>query len=95
MDFVLSKHAAQRLQQRAISKASLEIVLSYGHTAKSTGGAQICQLRRDDWCEVEHEVGLKSLDRARVRPGIYAVTLEDEHVVTVGHRTDRVWRQWS
>jgi hypothetical protein len=92
MDFVLSKHAEHRLPQRAISQAGLEIVLSYGHILKSSDGAEICHLRRDDWREVVYKVGPKSLARARIRPGIYAVMSQGKCVVTAGHRTERVWR---
>lgn len=89
----ITKHAAERIQQRAISRESLEILMMFGDELRGSAGATILCI---DSKQTRHEVealwqAAKNFDLADVL-GAYVVVSGDCRVLTVARRRKRLLR---
>jgi hypothetical protein len=91
-----SKHAKRRAQQRGIPDQVVELILTYGDREPAGRGATICcihsQLTRSELIREAAIEGLKGIDRYL---GTYLVIAQDNTIVTVGHRFNRVMTNFS
>ena len=87
----LNKHAAVRLQQRAISRDSLDWLLAYGTWARSNG-ADVVYLSKKSWRSLERDVGRDEYFKMKERLQIYAIVADDGRIITAGHRFKRIRR---
>ena len=88
----MTKHAVVRMQQRGIPPQVVEGLLSYGSVQHDHRGARILFFDHDGWRRMlcsSLMPGISNPDRYR---RAYAVLGEDGAVVTVSHRTKRIWR---
>ncbi len=87
----LTQHARVRMQQRGIAPEALAMLLEIGQVGFASGGRHVVFIGKQD------RGRLLRLDKPRVRgrdrlSGIYAITDEHGHVITVGHRYRRLAR---
>ncbi len=91
-----SNHAKRRAQQRGIPDQIIELMLAYGDRESAGKGSTICCIRsRLSRSELIREAafeGLKGIDRYL---GAYLVIAQDNTIVTVGHRFNRVMTNFS
>jgi hypothetical protein len=81
----LSRHAAVRAQQRGINSASIPLVIAYGHKEFDGNGAIRDLMTTDAVASLQKAVG--RTPQVEALAGVYAVvSVEDERVITVGHR---------
>jgi predicted DNA-binding WGR domain protein len=90
----LTHHAEQRMQQRAIPELGIELLSLYGRIEHSHGGASIHYFDRKSWCKAERAIRdlVENLDRVR---DMYFVQGDEAVIVTAGHRTERVKRDYK
>lgn len=88
---MLKQHASIRLQQRAISRERLDLLLIYGQRTRSNG-ADIVYLNRSSRHALERDVGRKEYAKLAGKLRIYAVVGDDGSVITAGHRFKRIPR---
>jgi hypothetical protein len=84
-----SNHAEIRMQQRAISSSTIEILLDFGDV-EFHHGCEIFSLRKS-LCKRLVRLKLISKSLLEKATGIYVV-MKGEHVITVGHRYRRFKR---
>lgn len=83
-----SKHAQVRIQQRGIRTERIDLVLKYGTAQHVQGAKSYCMdaaARRRVQNSPDHALYRKHADRL----DIYVVVSDDEHVITVAHRTQK------
>ncbi|POF63044.1 hypothetical protein CFR73_09270 [Novacetimonas maltaceti] len=85
----MTKHATRRSQQRAIRPVVLALLLEHGVRKPAGGGSEMIYLPRRRHAELLAEGICTDDDRLK---GIYAIISADDQIVTVGHRTRRLWR---
>lgn len=80
---MVSIHAAQRMQQRAVSNEMIDLLMDYG-VVEYHRGAEIISLNKKCWKKLQDEnpCGRQTLDKVR---NCYVV-ISDGVVVTVGHK---------
>ena len=89
---LLSRHANERSQQRAIPEMMIDLLLQFG--SSESAGSGVCKMFFDK----------TSRRRIKAYAGplasflgqhldVYAVVSSDMKVITVGHRTERITRQ--
>lgn len=88
----LTKHANVRSQQRAIPPMLIDLLLQFGSREKAGSGVLKVFFDKVDRRRVKAYAGQFSrmLDD---HLDLYAVVGEDDHVITVGHRLQRINRQ--
>ncbi len=79
MSTYFTDHARARMQQRGISAAAIDLLLSYGRSSPADRGAEIVFFD-------------KSVREAQRLSRIYAILGADGRVLTVGHRFRRIPR---
>ena len=89
----LTHHAAQRLQQRAIPRPALDVLRRYGCTVYSNG-ARIRYFDKRSWQQVMRCIGTQIEDPERL-VNLYYVESKEGVVVTAGHRTRRIKRDFK
>lgn len=88
---MLTHHASVRLQQRAISPLLLDLLLQFGATEKAPGGASKVFFDKNARRRVQTYAGpLAPLLEQHM--DVYAVVGDNEQVITVGHRSERIRR---
>lgn len=88
----LTHHAAQRLQQRAIPERALELLRRYGRSEYASG-ARIRYFDRRSLQRAMRAVGVEDLEPDRLHD-MYYVESKEGVVVTAGHRTRRIKRDY-
>lgn len=88
----MSHHAQVRLQQRAIPPIVVDLLDEFGSRFRSSGAEKVIfdkpaikRMRR-------HLGGDRSLRLVKRWLGVYVVIGDDGRLVTVAHRSRRVWR---
>lgn len=89
--FVLSHHAAARMQQRGIGAHALEVLLDYGRIAHDHRGAEVVFFDKRSRARLARANAVAAREAERLAR-TYAVLGSDGAVITVGHRHRRVWR---
>lgn len=84
-DFRLSKHAESRSRQRAVSGASLRLVLAFGQREHDGQGGIRYLMTADSIANLRRAVG--RTQQVDALQGVYAVvSADDSTVITLGHR---------
>lgn len=89
----LTEHATQRLQQRAIPKAALELLRRYGRVEHSNG-SRIRYFDRRSWWQLVQAAGGQIKEPERLS-GLYAIETQTGVIVTAGHRNRRIKRDYQ
>lgn len=89
---VWTRHAEERMRQRAVAPAAVATVLDYGREVRSRG-ASLFYLDRQARQQIAHELGKDVVRGLGGRLDILVVTGDDGRIVTVSHRTERVRRR--
>lgn len=89
----LTHHAAQRLQQRAIPRLALDVLRRYGCIVYSNG-SRIRYFDKRSWEQVMRCIGTQIEDPERLA-NLYYVESKEGVVVTAGHRTRRIKRDFK
>lgn len=79
-----SRHAQQRMQQRGISSQAVEWLLDFGH-ADYHRGREIFFWSRKSLARLAQQTSISHQQCQRLRR--HYLVLDDEEIVTVGHRT--------
>ncbi len=85
---LLTRHAAIRMQQRAISREALHWLITFGARRRS-GDSQVRYFDRRARRRMQELVDPQQLRRLRDRLDCYAVLSSDGAIVTVGHQYRR------
>ena len=85
----MTEHATKRSQQRAIRPVVLALLLEYGTRRPAGRGSEIIYLPRHHHAELLADGTCTESDRLK---SVYAIVSADNEIVTVGHRTRRLWR---
>lgn len=89
---MLSRHAQQRSQQRAIPQAAIDLLLDFGVVEHSNKGLELLYFDKGGKhaaLSLMKNIGLKRSDHCL---NAYLLENSDGQVVTVGHRTKRINR---
>ena len=86
-----SKHAHIRCQQRGIPPMLVDLLLELGTSEKAPGGVRKFYFDKTSRRRLHAYAGALS-HVFHEHLGIYAVVGEDNQVITVGHRTERIER---
>lgn len=84
-------HARARMQQRGISAAAIDLLLSYGRSSPAHRGAEIVFFDKSARGLLAKRDPAAAREAARLSR-TYAILGADGAVVTVGHRTRRIPR---
>jgi len=81
---MFTSHAIQRMQQRGVTGAMIDLVLDYG-SVDYHRGAEVISITKHDWEKIcrDRPCPLQMLDKLRNCYLVFA----DGYIVTVGHRT--------
>ena len=88
-DLPLTRHAAQRMLQRALRPDAVSVLLDYGRETRCRG-ASLFHLDRAARRSIAQDLGPEALRRLRDHLDILVVAGEQGRIVTVSHRTARV-----
>ena len=84
----LTRHAGQRMRQRAINADMLALLLDYGHTHYCHNGCNIVAFNKKARRRIQRDLGKAA---AQLHLSTYAVLSNDTaQVITVGHRVRRI-----
>jgi hypothetical protein len=91
-----SKHAKRRAQQRGIPDQIVELMLAYGDREPAGNGSSLCCIRsRLTRNELMREAALSGFAAVERHLSTYLVVAQDNTIVTVGHRFNRVMNNYS
>ena len=88
-----TQHAQTRFQQRGIPPMLDHWLDLYGAEEYDGHGAVIVYLNKKSIRDLEHDFGRRPVSRMAEWLGVYKVKSTDGHTITVGHRTNRIWRK--
>jgi hypothetical protein len=88
----MTQHAQARMQQRGITKLTLESLLDFGVTAHDHRGAEIVYFNKKARSQLLKASGRRHYQAIEKQLNAYAVVAEDGAVVTVGRRHRRISR---
>lgn len=88
-----TSHAAVRAQQRGIPPMVDQLLDLYGQEAHDGQGAVILFLNKQSIRNMERDLGRRAVSRLAEWFDAYKVKSTDGRTITVGHRTQRVWRK--
>lgn len=86
----LTKHAAARIQQRALPPLVLDWLHTYGHEQHDGRGAMILFFNKSARRRLERAVGREPVRRMKQWLNAYAVVSTVGQVITAGHRCTRI-----
>ena len=86
-----SQHATIRMQQRGIPDQVVRNIIAHGSTRKAPGGAIARFISKKDLQSLTSLLPRNERIQLDRHKGVYVV-LDDEHIITVGHRTKRFYR---
>lgn len=92
-DYILSQHAATRLQQRGLPPIVIDLLARFGASERANGAEKIFFNKRSMKNLRHHFGGVRSLRVLEPWLGAYAVIADDGSVITAGHRQKRINRQ--
>jgi hypothetical protein len=88
----VTRHAAARMQQRAVSAEVLDCLLAFGHEAHTHHGGGIVHFNKAARRRLLTSEGREAFKRLERYLNAYAVVGADGSVVTVGRRYRRIRR---
>ena len=89
MTHAATRHAAARMQQRALSQLQIDLLMQFGHTESIGHGATRVYFDKRSRRQLRAYAG--SLAPAiEAHLDIYAVVANEGHLITVAHRIQRV-----
>ena len=86
-----TEHARARMQQRGISAAAIDVLLSYGRTSHDHHGGEIVFFDKAARARLAKKDPAAAREAARLAR-TYAILGSDGMVITVGHRYRRIPR---
>ena len=86
----LTTHAQQRMQQRGITRETVDYVLTYGRVSHDNHGGRVVWLDKRSRLRMEQVEGRRLLRRLDKSLNAYVITDGEGRVVTVGHRYRRI-----
>jgi hypothetical protein len=86
-----TEHARTRMQQRGISPAAIEVLLSYGRSSHDHRGCEVVYFDKPARAQLARDNPSAAREAERLCR-TYAVVGSDGAVVTVGHRFRRIPR---
>lgn len=84
-----TRHAEVRCQQRGFPPLVVDLLLMFGQRERAAGGAWKCYLDKQSRRKVLAYAG-RTASALEPYLDAYAVLSDDERVITVGHRTERI-----
>ena len=93
--FALTRHAGIRVQQRAVSRDTLDCLLAYGRHEPDHKGCSVVTFDNKALKAIGHFESRMVSVQASASQNLYAVVDSDGVVVTTGHRFRRVPRDLS
>ncbi len=94
MDLQLSRHASQRLQQRAIPGLVVSLIRDHGSVARSAEGTEVLFVDKAARRRIRQAVGGDRVYALLERwLDSYLVVSSDGGVITAGHRHRRIKRR--
>jgi hypothetical protein len=78
---LLSRHARERVRQRAIPPSVVDALLDFGERVRSGAGAEICFFTKRSWRRFAAYLGHEARHFERYRE-VYAIVADDGRVVT-------------
>ena len=91
LDVPMTQHAARRAQQRAIPPMAVDLLLQFGRTEPAGDGCIKVFLDKSAHKRLKAYAGPMA-KHLQAHLDIYAVLSDEQHVITVAHRLDRVRR---
>ena len=88
-----SSHAEIRAQQRGIPPMVEQLLDLYGQEEHDGHGAIVLYLNKQSIRSMERDLGRRPVSRLAEWFDAYMVKSTDGRTITVGHRTQRVWRK--
>jgi hypothetical protein len=88
----MTQHAQARMQQRGITKQTLESLLDYGAVTYDHHGATIVYFNKKAKYRLQRTGGRQAYRAMEKQLNAYAVVAQDGAVVTVGRRDRRIPR---
>lgn len=89
----LSRHGAQRKQQRAVPTLHLDLLLMYGTRTKAVDGAEVVYFDGRARKALRRDAGSTLMSRLSDLIGdVYAIVADDGTVITVAPRLRRIRR---
>lgn len=87
-------HAEHRMQQRGIPELALVLLSQYGQEQPSGNGTSMRYFDKRGWARAEREILdlARNIDRIR---DMYFIEGQEEVVVTAGHRTQPVKKDYK
>lgn len=89
----LTQHAKYRMQQRGITKTTLDYLYQFGSKISSSKGCVIYYFTKKARQKISCEFGDIVIRKIESQLDSYAVITRQGDVLTVGHRTKRFLRQ--
>jgi Domain of unknown function (DUF4258) len=89
----MTRHAEVRMQQRGITRQTLESLLTYGAQSHDHSGATVVYFDKRARFRLLREGGRHAYQQVEKQLNAYAVVADDGRVVTVGHRERRIPRR--
>ena len=87
---MLSRHAQQRSQQRAIPPSVIEILWDYGVVENCKRGLELLYLDKDGRTAAMKQMKKIGMLQSEQFLNAYLLESSDGNIVTVGHRTKRI-----
>ena len=91
MPNLFTDHARTRMQQRGISSAAIEALLTYGRATPAHKGCELLYFDKAARAQLARDNPAAAREAARLRR-TYAVVGSDGLIITVGHRFRRIPR---
>jgi hypothetical protein len=88
----MTQHAEARMQQRGITRRTLESLLDYGAQTHDHRGATLVYFNKKARSRLLRDAGRARYQQIEKQLNAYAVVGTDGAVVTVGHRDRRIPR---
>ena len=88
----LTTHAKQRMQQRGISRETVDYVLTYGRVSHDHHGGRVIWLDKRSKAQIGKAEGWRVVRELDKHLNAFVVMDSNGLVVTVGHRYRRIMR---
>ncbi len=92
MNQPLTRHASHRMQQRNIPPVVIDWLIGFGTSEYDHRGGEIRYFDKRARRQLNSEIGGQVVRRLEEFLNTYLVLGSDGHVITVGHRTQRINR---
>lgn len=88
----ITQHANTRMQQRGISKDTIEFLFEYGAEYYGGNNMRVLYFNRDSRAKLLSNLPKNIKARIGSQLNAYAIITDDGQIVTVGHRTKKITR---